>query len=335
MRKCLYFTVLLFIAALLWWLWPKNPVPLATKIHAPSSKEASSIGKEAEQVAKLEQQKPDMVEAIKEIVQRSNVPVEFWGKVLDQDEQPLAGVIIKGNVNYAVELVPGAGSVRYHKFEVETDAIGNFHISGLKGVTLCFDSIDKKGYELSNQVKKAYTYYTGVPQERFKSNASNPVIFHMWGKIGAETLIAASKFYGIVPDGRPYGIDMLKGQKIEGKKTGDISVSIKRPAQIVPQSKYPWSFTIDAVEGGVLETSDEFMYQAPENGYQSTFTYTIDATDPNWRETVKKKFYVKSRNGQVYGRMEVEMMSSYQDKAVFNVQYFVNPAGSRNLEYGK
>ncbi len=75
------------------------------------------------------------------------------------------------------------------------------------------------------------------------------------------------------------------------------------------------------------------MYRAPETGYQLRYEVNVSANDPQWSGQAKRQFYLKSREGKVYARLEVEILSNYQDKAVFNVEYYANPTGSRNLEY--
>jgi hypothetical protein len=156
----------------------------------------------------------------------------------------------------------------------------------------------------------------------------------MWKKGPTERLIVGSKFYGIAPDGRAYTIDFLQQKKMEeANSTGDIIVRIHRPATIPLRTKYDWSYSIEAINGGILHTDDEFVYLAPESGYQPKYELTMSVTNAHWQGGVRgEQFYLKSRNGQVYGSIVVEVIPDYRDKSVFNVQYHINPSGSRNLE---
>jgi hypothetical protein len=333
--------VLLLCLGLVWWFWPKessplpvtaastNPPPSSAPIVTASNPQATvPATDEARKAAKLQER----IEAAKELLSSGNVSIRFWGRVIDQDDKPLDGVKIKGHVAHGYMAVPGYISEKSDQFEVLSREDGNFTIEGLTGSVLEIAEVSKEGYEPSPANRWSFAYYDSSPSSIFKPDPNAPVILRMWRKSGAARLIYADKFYGIVPDGRIYGIDMLKGQKVEGG-SGDFKVQIWRPTQINPQTKYNWSFVIEGVDGGVIESSDEFMYQAPESGYQPRYEYTMNPTDANWQEMVRKNFYVKSRSGQVYGRMNVEVRSSYQDKAVFSVKYFANPEGSRNLEY--
>lgn len=332
---------LLLCLGLVWWFWPQQsatlPVPVAPgHPPAPSTSTGTASGSqspvratsEARQTAKFEER----IEGTKELLDSSNVAIRFWGRVVDQHDKPLDGVKIKGHVARGYIAVPGYISEKADEFEVFSRDDGGFTIEGLKGSVMEITEVTKEGYEASPVNRWSFAYYDSSPSSIFKPDADAPVILKMWKKAGAERLIVASKFYGIVPDGRIYGIDMLKGQKVEGG-SGDFRVRIKRPAQTSPQTKYSWSFTVEGVDGGIIETADEFMYLAPENGYQPAYTYAVEYSAAGWSDRASKRLFVKSRNGQVYGRMEVEVMANYQGKAVFSVKYFANPAGSRNLEY--
>ena len=46
-----------------------------------------------------------------------------------------------------------------------------------------------------------------------------------------------------------------------------------------------------------------------------------------------RKYYVAARGGALFGRIEIEFMPKYQESAAIAVHFFVNPTGSRNLEY--
>jgi len=125
----------------------------------------------------------------------------------------------------------------------------------------------------------------------------------------------------------------LQGKKTEGGSVGDFKVSLRRPAQISADEKYDWSCLIEGIEGGLIESKDEQMYRAPETGYLPRYEVRMSASDPQWSDRAKRQFYLKSREGKVYARLDVEIFASYRNKAVFSVKYFVNPSGSRNLEY--
>jgi hypothetical protein len=83
----------------------------------------------------------------------------------------------------------------------------------------------------------------------------------------------------------------------------------------------------------LIESGAEQMYLAPEAGYQQRYVIEHMATDTEWAERESRQYFLQSRGGKVYARLEVEILSHYRDQAIFNIEYYANPNGSRNLEY--
>jgi hypothetical protein len=99
-----------------------------------------------------------------------------------------------------------------------------------------------------------------------------------------------------------------------------------------PDAKFNWSVTISVPDGGILETNEEFMFEAPTDGYQPSIVIQATTNDLHWSAVAKTQFYFKSRNGNVYGRAKAKIYSQYQKAAAIDLDYYVNPSGSRNLE---
>lgn len=58
----------------------------------------------------------------------------------------------------------------------------------------------------------------------------------------------------------------------------------------------------------------------------------MNSTNSGWsRELDKLQFYFKSRNGEVFGRLNFDLIPDYNNSSVFNVDWAVNPNGSWNL----
>jgi hypothetical protein len=155
------------------------------------------------------------------------------------------------------------------------------------------------------------------------------------GRRGAtEPLIHAESRYGTGIEGNVYTIDLLERKKTEGaSEQGDIRVRLLRPAEVDPKHTFDWSFMMEAVQGGIIETTDTFLYRAPQNGYQPRYELVMSHSDPNWSDTVRKKFYVRSREGKVYASLQMTIYPDYDGKSGIAVNYLANPAGSPNLEF--
>src|SRR5207253_3346534 len=83
--------------------------------------------------------------------------------------------------------------------------------------------------------------------------------------------------------------------------------------------------------GGLIATAKEFDFEAPENGYQpsSEILMTTDLGS-NWRGIVDKKYFLKLKDGN-YARMNFKMIAGGDHFCA--IESFLNPTGSRNLEY--
>jgi hypothetical protein len=89
---------------------------------------------------------------------------------------------------------------------------------------------------------------------------------------------------------------------------------------------------ISVPNGGLYETNEEFMFVAPKEGYQPAIEIHYDADDSDWLPQSKMKFYFTSRNGSIYGWAEATIIPRYQDGAAIDLNYYINPSGSQNLE---
>lgn len=266
-----------------------------------------------------------------------NIPIAFYGKVVDQDGQPLTGAVINMGLSVGeltpVPEAPGALllRVRSDKATAETGTNGLFSLVGFSGRGVEIKSIIKKGYKLSDKTR--LSYITVASAQPFHSDPNNPVVFKMWKREKREALIVNKEFFGVPPDGQSVTIDFVELRKTVGIRPGDIIVRIKRPPTIEPHTRFDWSCSIKAVDGGLIHTDDEFLYEAPSSGYKPEYDFVMAKTNSGWVSEVKnQQFYLKSRNGAVYGSLVVEVVPKYNKVSSFNVTYIINPAASRNLE---
>jgi hypothetical protein len=265
--------------------------------------------------------------------------VEFWGKVIDQHDAPIAGVVVTATVTTHQIPPPTFKPQPTTIYSATTGEDGSFYIKGRQGRGFTIETMTRGGYvlppDLQGRTNNLFWYnYDQLDPKGFKPNADAPVIFRMWKLEKPEKLVQGDGFFGIIPDNSVYTIDLLLKKKLVGATEGDLRVKINRPAGLgVGSRNYDWSCTIEAVEGGLIESNDDFMYAAPAAGYQPAYEVAMQSGNPRWTDTIKQKFYLQSRSGSVFARLEVEIIANYQSKAVFNLKYHANPNGSRNLEF--
>jgi len=322
--------LLLLVALLVWWRWLRvHSVPEQTvaksKATAPTApKSPGAIAREQKEL-----------EVVRELAEKSNKPIQFYGLVLDQDYNPVPGVKVTFSVRATKEPAPGMIRDEFDYPVVNSDAGGRFALVNAKGALLSVKSLEKAGYEASEKsVNRAHYWYWSDPRAVFHPDPLKPEVFRMWKKAGAEVQIVKGIGYRIPCDGTPTEFDLLEGRPV--KIGGDLRVMLARyPLQIAyGQRNYEWTATIAAVDGGLIESTQEQMYRAPVDGYQSQIVIHMSADDPQWTDMKDIAVYLKLRGGKYYGRVQVELsVGSDRPTTPVYVRSFVNPNGSRNLEY--
>lgn len=265
--------------------------------------------------------------------------VEFWGKVLDQNSEPVVGAEVTATITTHQIPPPGFTPQPTTIYSATTNADGLFYIKGRQGRGFTIETMTKAGYVLPPELQKRsgnlfWYNYDHLDPKGFKPDRGAPVVFRVWKLEQPEKLVSGDGFYGVVPDGSVYTFDLLKQKHAQGDRSGDFRVRISRPDNLKWMARgYDWSWQIESIGGGLVETNDEFMYRAPEGGYQPRYEIKTSAGDSPWADRIERRFYLKSRDGKVYARLEVEIFANYQSEAALRLKYYANPNGSRNLEF--
>lgn len=277
--------------------------------------------------------KERMTAALRKRLQEGNVPIDFYGKVVDQNGAPVAGVEVKAAIRLMKEPIPGMIGDGFDYLVASTASDGTFSFLNRTGEFFGIDKIQKEGYLVSATVhEKTYYYYYASDEKKYRPNPSVPEVFKIWKQMGAEKLIEKNLKYKLTTEGRSYGLDLLSGAQAKADAIADIRVSMTAPSVIKPHVKYDWNFVLEAAEGGLIETSDDYMYLAPLDGYVSRIQVSFNASDANWSDNFRKRFYVMSRNGSVYARIEILVGVALNGRGYLHIESASNPNSSRNLE---
>jgi hypothetical protein len=184
-------------------------------------------------------------------ISAGNVPIRFWGRIIDQAGQPLAGVNIRSHTRQWHSGAPGQIGSTHPKHNRVSDGDGRFEIDGGVGDALTIDSMQKEGYEVEPGALRSFGFNlsTNVVVSR-----DQPVVFRMWQKGKHERLVSADKSFHLVPDGRTYTLNVEQGTFIEsGDAEGDLRFSIVRPSGVKLGDRYDWTGFIRVVGGGMVE----------------------------------------------------------------------------------
>jgi hypothetical protein len=271
--------------------------------------------------------------AIRQYIESQNKPIEFYGLVIDQNHNPIIGVKVNVEIRHIKVIVPApwGNEDQIIPIEKETDSDGHFEINGVVGDSLTIKSVEKEGYQISPKMEDIYGY--GDVPKPHHPDPQNPVIIRMWKLTESANLISHRTLFGFQPNGSTYTLDLLADKKMGGENIkGDLRIQFRRDASIKPKVEYPWTLEISSIDGGLIETTDEFEYLAPENGYQPQIIFQTNSIAPRSMPDLTKDYYFTSRNGQVYGVLRLQIFSDYNGQGAILVESRINPYSSRNLQ---
>ena len=312
------------------------PIKITTQAHTPLNNllEASVASQ------KKPQSPEDILSQRNQGVSAFDTKVRFWGKVLDQNQQPVEGATIKATVSTLRMIEIENGYREYEILSTQSAADGTFMFDGAEGICLRIQRLSKDGYVLPAAYqagtrwegsKYAYHYKSmGDVRKVFRPDSARPEIFHLWKLNNPEPLVLRGDWAGA------YGEEFTVGAS--PTILGNISMMVTKVDHSQPQE---WEITVTATEadGGVIKAdpSDVFMFQAPETGYAHsiTFKYKQEADSEMSDDAgTPVRFYVRSRNGRWYSARECAFFLPTQDGRVrTKMLLWTNPNGSRNLEH--
>jgi hypothetical protein len=253
-------------------------------------------------------------------------PIEFYGKVVDQNGQLVAGATV--DLEWT-----GIRGEALDKATKITGTDGRFVLTGVQGKLLvvrvhkadCISQVSAQGdYDFADF--SAHNFY--MP------DSNNPIVFRVWKLGNPEPMYCWYPGGDFLTDGKPFWVDVKNGRV---GITGDVAFSvIKNNPEQGRDSGY--TLTIQAASGGGITMSGEgeFMFQAPVSGYQSIIRIEQIArrgrSDNDFKTTQNILLYVRTADGK-YAAMKARVIQYDSPKANLDTLIFFNPSGSRNLEF--
>ena len=258
------------------------------------------------------------------ILEDWQAPIEFFGKVVDENTNPVAGA----SVTFKWVETPSEEGNRAS--ETHSDSEGLFSLQKAKGPDLTV-LVSKNGYYTSRLTPDSFRYSLG--NEKFHANPLNPVIFHLRKKGKGESLIennfppGIGQIWQLHHDGTPIELDLLNGsQTVKG--SGQLKLEFWRDISDMKKQPFDWKLQLSMPGGSLVPTDEEFAFQAPESGYQPSVVIDMPATNQPWMGEVRSKYYIQLSDGK-YGRVDFYLLPR---NGVFTIHSVINPAGLRNLE---
>ena len=275
----------------------------------------------------LEENWTERVQEINELLSQQTI----HGRVLDQNNEPVVGAQVKLQWNY-FDLKEFWG-IHVETRYVSTNANGYFNHTVNQGFELSLFGVSKSGYEFKSETGGDY-YQDYADEEAMIANSINePIIIYM-RKLNPTTFLLKSEVSRRLEESVTLRYTMIPGLLIPIKP--DLS-NLKKPEQ------HDLIFTVTRNEdnsyilhirpipdvGGSMQLLDDYMYEAPAEGYASDLTIIARPEE----EKIHKYLYFTSRNPPVYSRMEIRTKVRSDGKLSFKGSTWTNPYGKRNLEW--
>jgi len=264
----------------------------------------------------------------------ANLSIDFYGKTVDENAQPLAGVDVQ--IRFAQYVIQPTG----HPIDAHlvtnlfTDSNGLFRFHGENGISFTVENLAKDGfYPAKYEVPRTFSVPAAGPS---KTIPAQTPIFIMYSNQVKDQLLTKDLIFKIAANQEIYAVDLITGKLSHGGNTrGDLNIWLKRPAGANFGQPYSWSYGLSVPEGGLLETGEESfdnMILAPSDGYVPSYNYS-DKASTNSIDT-EECFYLKSRLGKIFARVKIGVdpfFSRVDTNASVRIRYTVNPTGARIL----
>lgn len=322
------------------WSWHRRPLlsRFQQKVTGPPDKRVSTSDNppsSASTETESEIKRQERVRSLRVAIERANVPIAFFGKVTDQDDNALPDVSVI--YNYSVEEGNSVGvpwsNTKVVKGQAMSDSSGAFAIAGIKGSALHIESLQKSGFRHHVRGAMVFNYFGRTASDKFIANPDKPVVFVMVNQSIDQPLVSSGGTFGktlrLPGDGTPIRWNLWKGQV---DPNGELRITFKRDPVVlalVGQSA-TWSARVGIVAGGIIEAPpDEPFYRAPLDGYVAELEYPTREQKPGMSA---RAFYVKTAGGK-YARLQMELYPDDEGSTVrCLLKIAINPSGSRNLE---
>lgn len=257
-----------------------------------------------------------------------SAPIAFYGRVQDQYGQQVPGAL----VDYSVLdkfFEPGT------KKSGVADKNGYFSLTGVQGAAVTV-GVSKEGYDpIYQQSNGAFSF--GVPfdaqRDRPTPTKDNPTIFVLRKKAAAEPLVRVrSRQYDVAKNGIPAEVNLETGEPV-GAGQGHLRVECWANDQVKDaQGRFDWKCRVSVPGGGLVERNPEYDFEAPEDSYRATDEIVMSNNAPRqqWSSEVEREYFVKLA-GNRYARLKLTAFAG--PRTFFVLESYLNPSGSRNLEY--
>ena len=251
-----------------------------------------------------------------------NNPFSFYGRVLDENGQPVVGA--KATILVQGELGSTQGSTEH---DVLSDADGCFKLENVHSFGVIV-TVTKNGYYTLPDKHNGPWFW--IIRKGEMPTKDHPAIFPLKKKGLTEPLIVMRTGAATVStDGTPLEFNLEKGHVVKGQPGTFVVQTWVDQHDPKSDQPYHWKFRLTVPGGGMQLRTDEYQFVAPTSGYQESDEVEVTPGMPLWDDVKERDYFVKLADGK-YAQVRVSLNSH----GSFGIaQGFINPSGSPNLEF--
>ena len=319
--------VLLVVAAAIFGFWPKRQIPIERR----DSNSTATVDAKNKLVTESSTNSnaailfaSERIKKLRSILESENVPIVFWGKVVDETGGGISNATIKYHVRGSGVLnAVGLIEEDIHNGVATSAVDGSFEIKQRKGMSLAIEGITKSGYRLYENQKLGISYT--VTSALHKANQQSPQVYVMRSSESSPDIQTWQRKVKLPWNGSDIQIDLETGQI---SPYGNVTVTSNRTGSV---GRFDWSLTVTLQNGELAEAKANTAFIAPENGYAKKWQCGYSANDKDFVSGTDANVYYRL-NGK-YGRLKLLIYSdSGSNDVSLYLESFANNSGGRNTE---
>lgn len=257
-----------------------------------------------------------------------NIPIVFYGRVVDQDLKPLSGAKVKSQIEKSTTMAEFRNRVSSTTIcqEAQTGEDGRFTISGGKGYHLSVTDISIDGYRMPWQ-NGSISYERTLP-ECHRPNPDAPIDFIMIRDDLPSAEMTFDRRLRIKWNSDVINVDL-------GEDIGSVVLSPYRNGFDPSNRRGRFDWKVDFRANGFEFASVDSMRPivAPKSGYQSGQLYDYPKASSAWTSRISRRYAIRTTKG-LYGLMILSINGDGSDGGMSGaIEVYLNRSGKRNIDY--
>lgn len=250
--------------------------------------------------------------------------IDFYGKVIDPDGNPVGNARITYLKVTAFHLLPFSRFTHGPMHEVKSDSRGIFHIKGGRGMSLSIEAIKKEGFRLA-QDGNSLSYSFGSSSDPHRPDPKRPVEFLLIPSANKRLEPLVDEVLRFKWNSGP--IKVIFGNEV-------LIIRPTRDRLAGERSGFAWNVNYEVKDGEILlKDKRDRLPLAPLGGYQKFVDIGSTRNSPNWVGGVSDRILIFKTSQGLYGKIKIDFYSARDDDRVGGfVSIFQNPTGGRYLD---